>query len=412
MADIFLSYVRSDAKRAKQVADALSARGWSVWWDVSLTPGVRFRDKIAEELHAARCVVVLWSKASIASDFVVDEAEDGKRRRVLVQALIEDVRPPHGFGQIQAATLTEWNGSNSDEFGWLCAGISRYAPLVSAPALAPNAQALEQTPPITELGVPLSNVGTESLLTQDVTPLSEPVIPKSVLPAPDVPTSVGPATVPPSSPVPAPVRTGVSPSVAESVAAASVSPSTSHWKREPPTSVPPSPTTWKSAPATLPHLPARRKVLGRELEDWRRYSIAAGLLLQVAWGGLTVVGVVGAMVSPPYDLPQSFVVGGVCLVVQVLSGLVLYFTLGKWNTSGPFRTAEERRLNMIGRPHVITGSLTVSSLTCLIALADAIYPELVSLKRLPLFVVLIMVGIALVWNGVRMAKAEIRTMRR
>ena len=113
MTNIFLSYVRSDAKRAKQVADALSDRGWSVWLDTQLTPGVRFRDKIAEELHAASCVVVLWSEASLKSDFVIDEAEDGKRRGVLVQALIEEPDLA-GVKAVEVADSGDGLGSGGD----------------------------------------------------------------------------------------------------------------------------------------------------------------------------------------------------------------------------------------------------------------------------------------------------------
>ena len=133
MADVFLSYAQADAKRAKQIADALEAKGWTVWWDVSLVAGDRFRSKIAEQLHTARCVVVLWSQKAIESDWVIDEADDGKRRGVLVQALIGDVLPPHGFRQIHLARLIEWDGSDSGEFARLCGGVARYAPFTPKP---------------------------------------------------------------------------------------------------------------------------------------------------------------------------------------------------------------------------------------------------------------------------------------
>lgn len=129
MADIFLSYARADQERAKQIAKALEARGWSVWWDVSLAGGDRFRSKLDEQLRLARCVVVLWSRQSIESDWVIDEAEDGKKRKTLVQALIEEVQPPHGFRQIQAARLIDGTGGYSGEFARFCAGISAHAPL-------------------------------------------------------------------------------------------------------------------------------------------------------------------------------------------------------------------------------------------------------------------------------------------
>jgi TIR domain len=128
MADIFLSYAQADREQAREIATALIARGWEVWWDVTLSPGTHFRDKIAEQLEAARCVVVLWSRASIKSDWVIDEADDGKRRRILIQALIENVLPPHGFRQIQTATLIQWDGRDSREFARFCEGISAYAP--------------------------------------------------------------------------------------------------------------------------------------------------------------------------------------------------------------------------------------------------------------------------------------------
>jgi hypothetical protein len=128
MADVFLSYAREDLPRTRQIVDAVSARGWSVWWDFNLTPGARYRREIGEQLLAARCVVVLWSKAAIDSDYVLDEAQDGKDRNVLVQALIENVRPPYGFRQIETANLTEWDGGRSGEFERLCAGMSLHVP--------------------------------------------------------------------------------------------------------------------------------------------------------------------------------------------------------------------------------------------------------------------------------------------
>jgi len=142
VADIILSYARADANLAKQMADALAAKGWKVWWDVSLVAGDHFRPKIAEQVSSAKCVVVLWSRHSIESDWVIDEAEDGKRRGVLVQALIEYVSPPYGFRQIQAALLTQWDGGDSGEFARLCAGISAYAPRSTStkPASSTRAQ--------------------------------------------------------------------------------------------------------------------------------------------------------------------------------------------------------------------------------------------------------------------------------
>jgi hypothetical protein len=114
VADVFLSYSQNDTPRAEQVARSLRDLGWDVWWDVHIAAGAGFRNEIAAQLRSARCVLVLWSRASINSHFVIDEADDGRKRGVLLQALIEDVELPLGFRQIQCANLVSWDGEPQD----------------------------------------------------------------------------------------------------------------------------------------------------------------------------------------------------------------------------------------------------------------------------------------------------------
>ena len=108
MADIFISYASADRDRARVLADALATQGWSVWWDRTIPPGRQFDEVIEEELAAAGCVVVLWSKASVASSWVKTEAADARDRRILVPVLIEDVKLPLEFRRMQAADLSQW----------------------------------------------------------------------------------------------------------------------------------------------------------------------------------------------------------------------------------------------------------------------------------------------------------------
>ncbi|MCD4691184.1 toll/interleukin-1 receptor domain-containing protein, partial [bacterium] len=63
-----------------------------------------------EAVSSAECVVVLWSRASVQSDWVIEEAEEGRRRGILVPAVIEDVQIPLGFRRIEAAELADWDG--------------------------------------------------------------------------------------------------------------------------------------------------------------------------------------------------------------------------------------------------------------------------------------------------------------
>ena len=115
MSDIFVSYASADRERAKVVAEALAARGLSVWWDRNIPPGRQFDEVIEEALDAARCVVVLWSQTSTASTWVKTEAAEAMRGKALVPAIIEEgVRIPLEFRRLQAADLSRWKGDPSD----------------------------------------------------------------------------------------------------------------------------------------------------------------------------------------------------------------------------------------------------------------------------------------------------------
>jgi hypothetical protein len=114
MADIFISYASQDRDRAKALADALAAQGSSVWWDRVIPPGKLFDEVIEEALDAAKCVVVLWSTASVASSWVRAEAAEALHRKILVPALIEHVKIPLEFRRLQAADLSQWPDAASD----------------------------------------------------------------------------------------------------------------------------------------------------------------------------------------------------------------------------------------------------------------------------------------------------------
>ena len=113
MSDIFISYARNDRETAKALADALERRGWSVWWDRHIPTGRTFDEVIESQLAETRCVIVLWSKASVASEWVKSEAADAKDRRLLVPVLIEQARIPLEFRRVQAADLTGWTGETT-----------------------------------------------------------------------------------------------------------------------------------------------------------------------------------------------------------------------------------------------------------------------------------------------------------
>ena len=142
MSDIFVSYASADRDRARALADALTERGWSVWWDRTIPPGREFDQVIEEALDASRCVVVLWSQTSVASTWVKTEAAEAMRRKVLVPALIDAVRIPLEFRRLQAADLSNWKGERSHEelqkfFQSIETHVARTAPARPAPEPTP-----------------------------------------------------------------------------------------------------------------------------------------------------------------------------------------------------------------------------------------------------------------------------------
>lgn len=116
MADVFVSYKAEDRARVEPLVQALEAEGLSVWWDARVGGGEAWREAIAEQLNAANCVIVVWSKRSTGPEgrFVRDEANHAQHRGTYLPVTIDKVQPPLGFGEMQALSLTGWKGDVAD----------------------------------------------------------------------------------------------------------------------------------------------------------------------------------------------------------------------------------------------------------------------------------------------------------
>lgn len=97
MNQIFISYASKDRERARMIAAALGGHGWDVWWDREIPLGKAFDEIIEKAIAEAKCVIVLWSAASVASEWVRNEASEGKRRGILVPVFIEQIEAPLAF---------------------------------------------------------------------------------------------------------------------------------------------------------------------------------------------------------------------------------------------------------------------------------------------------------------------------
>ena len=146
MADIFLSYAREDETRIEPLVAAFREQGWSVFWDRHIPAGQSWRSHIGQALRDAKCVVVVWSRHSVASRWVMEEAEEGQQRGNLVPVLLEAVELPIGFRGIQAGDLREWQPDRpSPQFAQLVRDIDALLhgaprPSTAAPIAKPAAE--------------------------------------------------------------------------------------------------------------------------------------------------------------------------------------------------------------------------------------------------------------------------------
>ncbi len=116
MSDVFVSYKSEDRQRIHPLVTALQEASLSVWWDRHLLAGDNWRAGIQKELDEAKCVIVTWTRHSTPGDFVCDEASRAQDRNVLISVLLDKVKPPLGFGELQAIDLSHWKGNPKDAF--------------------------------------------------------------------------------------------------------------------------------------------------------------------------------------------------------------------------------------------------------------------------------------------------------
>lgn len=113
MADIFISYSHKDRKEAVGLATFLGGLGYDVWWDYDLITGDDFRDRILEQLRAAKAAVVIWSPFSVdlsLSKWPREEAEEADRLGILVPTRVPEldyIDIPLGFRSYHTGLVTE-----------------------------------------------------------------------------------------------------------------------------------------------------------------------------------------------------------------------------------------------------------------------------------------------------------------
>src|SRR5688500_3126913 len=95
MADILLSYERTDQQRVAPIVALLEAHGWSVRRE----PAADADGAAGREAAAAGCIVAAWSIDSVDSAAVLAVAGHGLARGVLISVSIDFSRPPRDLEQ-------------------------------------------------------------------------------------------------------------------------------------------------------------------------------------------------------------------------------------------------------------------------------------------------------------------------
>jgi TIR domain len=114
VSEIFLSYAGADRSRIAPLVHCLEAEGLQLWWDRDIGLGQTFHKVIEQALAAAPCVIVVWTRESVQSEWVLNEASDARKRDRLVPVLLDPVTPPLEFRHLQAADLSDWKGDSAD----------------------------------------------------------------------------------------------------------------------------------------------------------------------------------------------------------------------------------------------------------------------------------------------------------
>jgi TIR domain-containing protein len=109
VSDVFLSYSRTDRPVAQAIAFELQKLDVNVWWDDhDLLGGDDYRSRIAEVLGRARVAMVLWSRRSIDSQWVVGEASAAREKKILIPLNLDGVEVPLDFRPLHAIDMVGW----------------------------------------------------------------------------------------------------------------------------------------------------------------------------------------------------------------------------------------------------------------------------------------------------------------
>jgi ABC-type branched-subunit amino acid transport system substrate-binding protein len=115
-----ISYSSANFDAVSAFADALLARGYTVWYDrhdLSSVDPDGYRAQISKAIDAAKAVIVVWSDTAAASEWVRAEAEHARRLRRLMQVMLagtDHTRIPKPYGERHVFRVAELDEMERD----------------------------------------------------------------------------------------------------------------------------------------------------------------------------------------------------------------------------------------------------------------------------------------------------------
>jgi TIR domain len=165
MRRVFVSYSSDDRYRAAHIVQALRDAGVSTFWDQDLMPRQDFRAVIAHEIRRADCTIVLWSRSSVRSAFVADEADLARKVGNYTPTMLDRVQPPMGLRGEQFLWLDKWYGDVKSPF-WQALLSTVHGALVHKPGTPMPVDAFSDGPQgPTMVALEITNAGMEGICT-------------------------------------------------------------------------------------------------------------------------------------------------------------------------------------------------------------------------------------------------------
>ncbi|UOY00193.1 DNA/RNA non-specific endonuclease [Blastococcus sp. PRF04-17] len=126
-AQVFISYAREDEAVAQRLRELLHGEGWDVWWDRDLYVGTTWEQHLLQVLEGCRAVVLVWSAAAAASDWVGREMAAAAGAEKLLPCVLDATPVPPPYDALQFAPLQGWTGDRGHPaLPGLFAGLERH----------------------------------------------------------------------------------------------------------------------------------------------------------------------------------------------------------------------------------------------------------------------------------------------